>query len=197
MPEMGLPPIRRPGWLDDFAAFVARGNVVDLAVGVVIGAAFTTIVTSLVEDLLNPVIGLLVGGIDFSNLFVVLSGERGPSLAATRASGAAVLALGAFVNAVIKFVIVAFAVFWLVRLIRRVRAAPGAGKEPAAEEVLLREIRDELRAARGGAAGSVPAARVSGDRVSGDRASGDRASGDRASGDPGHGEAVAPPRPVP
>ena len=150
-------PIRGPGWLDDFRAFVARGNVIDLAVGVVIGAAFTAIVNSLVEDLLNPVIGLLVGGIDFSNLFVVLSGERGASLAATRASGAAVLAVGQFVNAIIKFVIVAFAVFWLVRLARRVHAEPEKKEEgPPREQVLLEEIRDELRAARGAGGDGVP-----------------------------------------
>ncbi|WP_458097275.1 large conductance mechanosensitive channel protein MscL [Roseomonas sp. WA12] len=142
-------PIRKPSWFGDFAAFIARGNVIDLAVGVVIGAAFTAIVNSLVEDLLNPVIGLLVGGIDFSNLFVVISGERGPSLAATRASGAAVLAVGQFINAIIKFIIVAFAVFWLVRLVSRLHASPKKDEAPPREQVLLQEIRDELRAARG------------------------------------------------
>lgn len=142
-------PIHKPGWLSDFRAFIARGNVIDLAVGVVIGAAFTAIVNSLVEDLLNPVIGLLVGGIDFSNLFVVISGERGPSLAATRQSGAAVLAIGQFVNAVIKFVIVSFAVFWLVRLARSIYLAPDKKDEgPTRDQILLQEIRDELRAAR-------------------------------------------------
>ncbi|MCR0982289.1 large conductance mechanosensitive channel protein MscL [Roseomonas populi] len=143
-------PIRKPGWFDDFRTFIARGNVIDLAVGVVIGAAFTTIVTSLVEDLLNPIIGLLVGGIDFSNLFVVISGERGPSLAATRQSGAAVLAVGQFINAVIKFVIVAFAVFWLVRLVRRLYATPEKETGPTRDQILLQEIRDELRATREG-----------------------------------------------
>ncbi|MFH5926188.1 large conductance mechanosensitive channel protein MscL [Roseomonas xinghualingensis] len=146
--------VKKPGWLGDFQAFVARGNVIDLAVGVVIGAAFTTIVTSLVDDLLNPIIGLLVGGIDFSNLFVVLSGERGPSLDTTRASGAAV---GRFINAVIKFIIVAFAVFWLVRLVRRLYVAPEKVAGPTRDQVLLEEIRDELRAARSVAPGSVPA----------------------------------------
>ena len=148
--------LNSPGWLQDFKAFVARGNVVDLAVGVVIGAAFTTIVNSMVEDLLNPLIGLLVGGIDFSNLFVVLSGERGPSLEATRQSGAAVLAIGRFINAIIKFIIVAFAIFWLVRLVHRLYVAPEKVSGPTRDQVLLEEIRDELRAARGGA----PAARA-------------------------------------
>ncbi|MBP0445176.1 large conductance mechanosensitive channel protein MscL [Roseomonas sp. SSH11] len=141
--------LQAPRWLNDFKAFVARGNVVDLAVGVVIGAAFTTVVNSVVEDLLNPLIGLLVGGIDFSNLFVVLSGERGPSLDATRQSGAAVLAIGRFINAVIKFAIVAFAIFWLVRLVRRLYVAPEVVVGPTRDQVLLQEIRDELRAARG------------------------------------------------
>lgn len=144
--------VKEPAWLREFKAFVMRGNVVDLAVGVVIGAAFTTIVSSLVEDLINPIIGLLVGGIDFSNLFVVLTGERRPSLEATRQGGAAVLAVGKFINAVIKFLIVALAIFWMLRLLhtfwRREEAKP---KEPPASEVLLREIRDELRAQRGAA----------------------------------------------
>jgi large conductance mechanosensitive channel len=152
-----LIPVKTPGWLGDFKAFIARGNVIDLAVGVVIGAAFTTIVSSLVEDLLNPVIGLLVGGIDFSNLFVVLSGERGPSLDATRQSGAAVLAVGKFINAVIKFVIVAFAVFWVVRLVGRLYAAPEKVVGPTKDQILLEQIRDELRAARSGTDGSAPA----------------------------------------
>ena len=143
-------PLRKPGWFDDFRSFIARGNVIDLAVGVVIGAAFTTIVNSLVEDLLNPIIGLLVGGIDFSNLFVVISGERGTSLAATRQSGAAVLAVGQFINAVIKFVIVAFAVFWLVRVAKRLYTAPEKETGPTRDQMLLQEIRDELRAAREG-----------------------------------------------
>jgi large conductance mechanosensitive channel len=152
-----LIPVKTPGWLGDFKAFIARGNVIDLAVGVVIGAAFTTIVSSLVEDLLNPVIGLLVGGIDFSNLFVVLSGERGPSLDATRQSGAAVLAVGKFINAVIKFVIVAFAVFWVVRLVGRLYAAPEKVVGPTKDQILLEQIRDELRAARSATDGSAPA----------------------------------------
>jgi large conductance mechanosensitive channel len=141
--------VKTPAWLGEFKAFIARGNVVDLAVGVVIGAAFTTIVSSVVEDLLNPLIGLLIGGIDFSNVFVVLSGQRGPSLEATRQSGAAVLAIGKFINALIKFVIVAFAVFWLVRLVHRLYAAPEKVVGPTRDQVLLEEIRDELRKAGG------------------------------------------------
>ena len=140
-------PLAEPAWLKEFKAFIMRGNVIDLAVGIVIGAAFTAIVTSAVEDLLNPILGLLLGGIDFSNLFVVITGERRPSLDATREGGAAVLALGKFINAIIKFVIVGFAVFWMVKLLSRLQAKEAAKPpQPTASEVLLTEIRDELRA---------------------------------------------------
>ena len=139
-------PISEPAWLAEFKAFIMRGNVIDLAVGIVIGAAFTSIVGSLVEDLINPIIGLLVGGIDFSNLFVVLSGERKPSLEATRADGAAVLAIGLFINAIIKFLIVAMAIFWLLKALTKLKVREEAVKAPSATEVLLAEIRDELKA---------------------------------------------------
>ena len=139
--------IKEPQWLREFKAFVMRGNVIDLAVGIVIGAAFTSIVGSLVEDLINPIIGLLIGGIDFSNLFVVLSGERAPSLEATRANGAAVLAIGMFVNAIIKFLIVAMAIFWLLRVLTKLKVKQDdAPKGPTPSEILLAEIRDELKA---------------------------------------------------
>ena len=132
-----------------FKDFISRGNVVDLAVGVVIGAAFTTIVGSLVEDIINPIIGLLVGGIDFSNVFVVLSGERQPSLEATRNGGAAVLAIGRFINAIIKFGIVALAIFFLLKLLARFHFTTALEEKapagPTPTEKLLTEIRDELR----------------------------------------------------
>jgi large conductance mechanosensitive channel len=148
------PPITvtEPAWLREFKAFIMRGNVIDLAVGIIIGAAFTAIVASLVEDLVNPIIGLLIGGIDFSNLFVVITGERRPSLDATRQGGAAVLAIGKFLNAVIKFAIVAFAVFWMVKMLSRFKAKeeakPAEPPVPTPTELLLTEIRDELRAAK-------------------------------------------------
>ncbi len=140
-------PIKKPAWVTEFQAFILRGNVIDLAVGIIIGAAFTTIVNSLVTDIFNPVIGLLVGGIDFSNLFVVLSGDRMATLQATRDSGAAVLAVGTFINAVINFTIVAFAIFWLIKVIARFKdkMTPPA-PPPARSEVLLEEIRDLLKA---------------------------------------------------
>lgn len=151
MPSLPSVPVKEPRWLKEFKAFIMRGSVVDLAVGIVIGTAFTGIVTSLVQDLINPVIGLLIGGVDFSNVFFVLSGERRASLEATREGGAAVLAIGQFINAVIRFVIVAMAIFWLLRLLTKLHIRKAEEKKesgPPPQEVLLREIRDELRAAR-------------------------------------------------
>ena len=146
------PPItlQEPAWLREFKAFIMRGSVVDLAVGLVVGAAFTTIVTSFVEDIINPIIGLLIGGVDFSNVFVVLSGERRASLEATREGGAAVLAIGKFVNTVIKFAIVSFAIFWVVKALSRLRLHEIGKTPPVATptEKLLAEIRDEIRAQR-------------------------------------------------
>ena len=107
--------------LKEFKEFAMRGNVIDLAVGLIIGAAFGTIVKSLVDDILMPPIGLLVGGLDFSNLFVSLSGQEYPSLAAAKEAGAATLNYGLFLNNVLNFLIVAFAVFLLVRQINRLK----------------------------------------------------------------------------
>ena len=145
--------IREPAWISEFKAFLLRGSVVDLAVGLVVGAAFTAIVSSAVEDLLNPLIGLATGGVDFSNQFAVLAGERKETLAATRQGGAAVLAWGNFINAIIKFVIVSFAVFWVVKALSRLKLkelgkAATAPAGPTPSEALLAEIRDELRAQR-------------------------------------------------
>lgn len=150
-------PLHEPAWLREFKAFLMRGSVVDLAVGLVIGAAFTTIVTSLVEDLINPLIGLAIGGVDFSNIFVVLKGERMASLEATRQSGAAVLAVGKFLNTIIKFLIVSFAIFWVVRLLSKLRLdrLGAAEKATPPAELLLAEIRDELRTARLGPVATV------------------------------------------
>ncbi|OZB38207.1 MAG: mechanosensitive ion channel protein MscL [Acidiphilium sp. 34-60-192] len=134
-----LPPIKKPGWVGEFQAFLMRGNVVDLAVAVVIGAAFTKIVNSLVADLINPLIGLVTGGVDFSNHFATLSGKVEPTLAAAKKA-----------DAVINFVIVAFAIFWLVRMIQKLYAkpaAPAAPPPPTVSESLLTEIRDLLKSA--------------------------------------------------
>lgn len=110
--------------LKDFRAFLIRGNVIDLAVAVVIGAAFSAIVTSFVSDILMPPVGLALGGVNFADLFVTLSGGSYPSLAAAKAAGAATLNYGVFLNTILNFVIVAFAVFVLVRQADRLRAKP-------------------------------------------------------------------------
>lgn len=138
---------QQPAWVKEFKAFIMRGNVIDLAVGIIIGAAFTAIVNSLVKDLFNPVLGLLMGGVDFSNVFVVLSGERQATLEATREGGAAVLAIGTFINAIINFVIVGFAIFWLIKVLSRFKAKEEAAAPPAPpkSEALLEEIRDLLK----------------------------------------------------
>ncbi|HQT38638.1 MAG TPA: large conductance mechanosensitive channel protein MscL [Acidocella sp.] len=139
--------INSPAWLDEFKAFIMRGNVVDLAVGVVIGAAFTGIVGSLVKDMITPVIGLITGGVDFSNLFVTLKGPVEPTIADAVKAGAVTLNYGIFLNAVINFIIIAFAIFWMVRLVSRLyKAPPPVAAGPTASEKLLTEIRDLLKA---------------------------------------------------
>jgi len=110
----------------DFKAFLTRGNVVDLAVALVLGAAFGAIVTSLVNDILMPPIGLALKGVDFTNLFLSLGGQRYPTLAAAKAAGAPTINWGVFVNTIISFVIVAFAMFVIVRQTARFRPSPPA-----------------------------------------------------------------------
>lgn len=141
--------------LNEFKAFISKGNVMDLAVGIIIGAAFTAIVGSLVSDLINPIIGLVLGGVDFTNMFVVLSGTvpDGVGLQAARDAGAAVFAYGAFITSVINFLIIAFVVFMLVKAVNTLKAAtdkPAAPTAPAAptEIDLLIEIRDALKQPR-------------------------------------------------
>jgi large conductance mechanosensitive channel len=135
--------------LKEFREFIARGSVIDLAVGVVVGAAFTAIVNSLVSDILMPPLGLILGGIDFSSFFVTLKGTGGyPSLEAAKAAGAVTLNYGQFINAVIRFLIVAFAIFVLVKQVNRIYRKPAAAPpppEPPKQEVLLTEIRDILK----------------------------------------------------
>jgi large conductance mechanosensitive channel len=120
--------------LSEFKTFIMRGNVVDLAVGVIIGAAFGTIVTSFVNDVLMPPIGRLLGGADFKDFFVSLSGQSFPTLAAAKAAGAPTLNYGMFLNAVINFAIVAFAVFLLVQQVNRLFPKPAGPAAPAMKE---------------------------------------------------------------
>src|SRR6185369_7955902 len=125
--------------LKEFKAFIERGNVIDLAVAVVIGAAFGKIVTSFVDDILMPPIGKMLGGADFSNLFVNLSGKDYPSVAAAKAAGAPTLNYGIFINNIINFLIIAFAVFLVVKAINRMQrpATPPPPPGPTKDQQLL------------------------------------------------------------
>ena len=138
----------------DFRDFIAKGNVMDMAVGIIIGAAFTAIVKSMVDDLLNPIIGLFLGGVDFTNLFMVLSGDGTyASLEAARDAGVSVFAYGAFTMALINFIIIACVVFILVRTVNKVKDASArkAVEEAPSEHAssteldILKEIRDALQ----------------------------------------------------
>lgn len=132
---------------EEFRKFAMRGNVLDLAVGVVIGAAFTGIVNSLVKDIITPPIGLVLGGIDFSNLFVVLKGAHASTLQAAQSAGAVTINYGVFINTIINFLIVAFALFLVVRQINRLTQPKTPPTAVTPEDVLLlREIRDALKA---------------------------------------------------
>jgi large conductance mechanosensitive channel len=119
--------------LDEFKKFVMRGNVLDLAVAVIIGVAFGAIVVSFVNDILMPPIGLLLGGVDFSNLFISLDGQSYPSLAAAQEAGAPTINYGVFINTVINFLIIAFAIFLIVRLANRMQKEEAPG-EPTTKE---------------------------------------------------------------
>lgn len=143
--------------LKEFREFAMKGNVVDMAVGIVIGAAFGAIVNSLVADIVMPIIGIITGGIDFSDRYILLrAGATAPppypTLAAAKAAGAVTLNIGVFISLVFNFVIIAFALFMVIKGMNRARrqrvAEPAAPPVPSAEEVLLREIRDLLRAER-------------------------------------------------
>lgn len=139
--------------IKEFKEFAMKGNVVDLAVGVIIGVAFGKIVTSMVNDVLMPPIGKLMGGVNFTDLFYNLDTTKGPfaSLKAAKDAGAAVIAYGSFINTVIDFTIVAFCIFMVVKGMNSMKkkpvpVAPAAPPEPTKEEKLLGEIRDILRA---------------------------------------------------
>ena len=140
----------------EFKDFIMRGNVIDLAVGMVVGTAFSGIVKSLVDDVIMPPIGLLLGGVDFSNLFITLkdgtpaAGEAGyASLAAAQAAGAVTVNLGLFINTIISFIIVAAAIFAVIKAISKLKKEEAPAEEtpaePSEEVVLLREIRDSLK----------------------------------------------------
>ena len=136
--------------IKEFKDFIAKGNVMDMAVGIIIGAAFTAIVTSLVGDLINPIIGLFMGGVDFTNNYAVLSGDvaEGASLEAARETGASVFAYGSFIMAIINFLIISFVVFMLVKAVNKAKGPEEeAPEEPAGptQEELLADILAALK----------------------------------------------------
>ncbi len=133
--------------LKEFKAFAMKGNVLDMAIGVIIGGAFGKIVSSLVSDVMMPPIGLLLGGVDFTGLFLNLSGTAQPSLAAAKAAGVPTLNYGVFLQTLFDFIIIAFVIFMLVKQVNRFKktAPPAPPAGPSNEEKLLMEIRDALK----------------------------------------------------
>ena len=135
--------------LNEFKKFAMRGNVVDMAVGIIIGAAFGKIVSSIVNDIIMPPIGMLMGGVDFSNLFIDLSGGEYASLAAAEAAGAPLIKYGVFINTVLDFLIVAFAIFMVIKgmntMKKKEEEKPAEPPKPSEEVELLKEIRDALK----------------------------------------------------
>lgn len=132
--------------LKEFKDFIARGNVFDMAVGIVMGAAFTAIVNSAVADLVMPLVGILTSGVDFGDKFIALNGETYANLAAAKAAAAPIITYGIFVNAVINFLIVSFVIFMLIKQVNRLKKQEAAApSEPPADVLLLTEIRDLLK----------------------------------------------------
>ena len=133
----------------EFKEFAMKGNVLDLAIGLVLGVAFKDIVSSFVSDIIMPPIGMLLGGVNFSDLFITLDGGTYATLSAAEEAGAVVISYGAFVNTIIDFVIIAFAIFIVVKQINRFKkeeeSEPETEPEPSNEEKLLIEIRDALQ----------------------------------------------------
>jgi large conductance mechanosensitive channel len=136
--------------LKEFKEFAMKGNVLDMAIGVIIGGAFGKVVSSVVSDILMPPLGLLLGKVDFSSLFFNLSGQPQPSLAAAKAAGAPTLNYGVFLQSVFDFIIIAFVIFMLVKQVNRFKKteAPPPPPGPSAEEQVLMEIRDLLKGQR-------------------------------------------------
>lgn len=144
--------------LDEFKTFAVKGNVLDMGVGIVIGAAFTTIVKSFITDILNPILGLFLGGIDFSNLFVNLGPGTYATLAEAQKAAVPTVNYGLFINAVINFTIVAFVLFLIIRQVNKMKkeAAAAPPPAPAADVLLLTEIRDLLAGDRAASPAAAP-----------------------------------------
>ncbi len=134
------------GMMSEFKDFIAKGNVMDLAVGVIIGGAFGKIVDSLVNDLIMPVVGKIIGGVDFSNIFIKLSGPDSVTLEGLKKAGGSAFAYGNFISIMVNFIILAFIIFMLVRAVNKMKKPPAAvPAAPPEDVVLLREIRDALK----------------------------------------------------
>ena len=135
--------------IKEFREFIERGNVIELAVAFVMGVAFNAIIKSLVNDIIMPVVGLITGGVDFANRFIVLGAGKFATLAEAQEAGAATLNYGVFINAIIEFLIIAFVLFMVARTYNNMKKkeeeAPAAPAEPPRQEVLLEEIRDALK----------------------------------------------------
>jgi large conductance mechanosensitive channel len=140
------------GFVSEFKEFISKGNVLDLAVGVIIGAAFGKIVTSLTDDILMPILSLFTQGIDLQNMFVTLDGKSYATLEDARKAGSAAIAYGSFINAVIYFLIIAFVIFWVVKAANSIKKKPvevsPVAPPPTTDQQLLMEIRDSLRTGR-------------------------------------------------
>ena len=140
------------GFVSEFKVFIAKGNVLDLAIGVIIGAAFGKIVTSLTDDIIMPVVGLALGKIDFANLFIAMNGQHYATLAEAKKAGVGTINYGLFINALINFLIIAFIIFMIVKAANKMKKAPvevvAVPAAPTTDQQLLMDIRDSLRANR-------------------------------------------------
>ena len=140
------------GFVSEFKEFIAKGNVLDLAVGVIIGAAFGKIVTSLTDDIIMPVVGLALGKVDFANLFIAMNGQHYATLAEAKKAGVGTINYGLFINALINFLIIAFIIFMIVKAANKMKKAPvevvAVPAAPTTDQQLLMDIRDSLRANR-------------------------------------------------
>ena len=140
------------GFVSEFKEFIAKGNVLDLAIGVIIGAAFSKIVTSLTDDIIMPVIGLALGKVDFANLFIAMNGQHYATIAEAKKAGVGTINYGLFLNALINFLIIAFIIFMIVKAANKLKKAPvevvAVAPPPTTDQQLLMEIRDSLRTGR-------------------------------------------------
>ena len=140
------------GFVSEFKEFIAKGNVLDLAVGVIIGAAFGKIVTSLTDDIIMPVVGLALGKVDFANLFIAMNGQHYATIEEAKKAGIGTINYGLFLNALINFLIIAFIIFMIVKAANKMKKAPievvAVAPPPTTDQQLLMEIRDSLRAGR-------------------------------------------------